>query len=290
MSLQRTSPLAQMNINRNLLGGFEGFHGELDRLWTKIAEETNENKARQFARDSLQSTKGVLERRKGGRTRETLSERLGNNNQHLLSQEQRIVDAMLGNAAENGDESIYNDDVERGGGETSALSEAGIGEYAQQLSTKEQKIGDATLDNVESGNRDQSIHKEDVEKPQKGLVENSSAHEERKIVDAMLNNAESTSGDISVNKDDGEKPQKEAIEDSIVPSGHDASTSTNMDRSVVTETPSETPIPENMVKAEEANADATASTESQEQGKINSNLEESKTTAEAPKESAGQVV
>jgi len=51
----KTNPVAQAAVNRRLLGGFEGFNGELSRLWDKIGVEAQEYRARRLAKDRLRN-------------------------------------------------------------------------------------------------------------------------------------------------------------------------------------------------------------------------------------------
>ena len=54
-ALFRTNEAVQAAVNRRLLGGFEGFNGELSRLWDNIGIETRETTIRKLAKDKLRN-------------------------------------------------------------------------------------------------------------------------------------------------------------------------------------------------------------------------------------------
>lgn len=54
-ALFRTNKAVQAAVNRRLLGGFEGFNGELSRLWDNIGIETRETTIRKLAKDKLRN-------------------------------------------------------------------------------------------------------------------------------------------------------------------------------------------------------------------------------------------
>lgn len=53
----RTNNSTQSRVNQKMLRGFEGFHGELRKLWGVVDENTREEKARHLMRDKIKNGK-----------------------------------------------------------------------------------------------------------------------------------------------------------------------------------------------------------------------------------------
>jgi hypothetical protein len=108
--IRRTSPVAQAAINRRLLNGFEGFNGELTKLWEKIAANAKETSARKLARDRIRNDRNAaMGSRKGD-----FGNVVEDSNEMMESEEEGVVEQLemeAGNDVVSEEELVSQEDI-----------------------------------------------------------------------------------------------------------------------------------------------------------------------------------
>jgi len=66
----RTNTMVQSRVNRRLLRGFEGFHGELSRLWSQVAEGSRDHTVKQKVMDQLGQKERIKNDKVGASSKE----------------------------------------------------------------------------------------------------------------------------------------------------------------------------------------------------------------------------